>query len=74
MLLADPTCFEEPLLTSAISVVVDVEGRVISIERGTMGESDDGEGEVLASRGMGSLEKCVLVAKERAIVLHKLFE
>ncbi|KAG8216539.1 ribosomal protein S5 domain 2-type protein, partial [Butyriboletus roseoflavus] len=73
-LLADPTSFEEPLLTSAISIIVDVEGRVVSTERATMGEDDDGEGDVLASHGTGSLEKCVLVAKERAVVLHKLFE
>lgn len=47
---------------------------MLSIERGTMGDNDGGEGEVLASQGTGSLEKCVLVAKERAVVLHKLFE
>lgn len=73
-LVADPTSFEEPLLTSAITVVVDVDGGVVSVERGTMGESDGGEGEILASQATGSLEKCVLAAKERAIVLNKLFE
>ncbi|KAI9568667.1 ribosomal protein S5 domain 2-type protein [Boletus coccyginus] len=73
-LLADPTSFEEPLLTSAVTVVVDVEGGVVSVERGTMGENDGGEGEILACRDTGSLGECVLIAKERAVVLHKLLE
>ena len=73
-LLADPTSFEEPLLTSAISIVVDAEGGVVSVERGTMGENDGGEKEILASQNTGSLGDCVLIAKERAVVLHKLLE
>lgn len=73
-LLPDLTSFEEPLLTSAITVIIDVDGGVVSVERGTMGENDSGEGEILASQGTGSLEKCVLAAKERAVILHKLFE
>lgn len=73
-LLADPTSFEEPLLTSAISVVVDVEGGVVSVERGTIGENDGSEGGLLAFQGTGLLEKCALAAKEHAVVLHKLLE
>ncbi|KAF8434861.1 ribosomal protein S5 domain 2-type protein [Boletus edulis BED1] len=73
-LLADPTSFEEPLLTSTVSIVVDVEGGVVSVERGTMGENDGGQGETSASQDTGSLGECILMAKERAVVLHKLFE
>lgn len=73
-LLVDPTSFEEPLLTSAISIVVDVEGGVVSVERGTMGENEGGEKEILASQDTGSLGDCVLIAKERAVVLHTLLE
>lgn len=72
--MADPTSFEEPMLTSTVSVVIDVEGGVVSVERGTVGENDGGEGEILASRDTGSLGECVLIAKERAVVLHKLLE
>lgn len=39
-----------------------------------MGEFDCGEEEILGSQASGSLEKCILAAKERAAVLHKLFE
>lgn len=73
-LLADPTSFEEPLLTSTISIVVDVEGGVVAVERGTMGENDVGEGDILVSQDNGSLGQCVLLAKERAVVLHRLLE
>lgn len=47
---------------------------MVSVERGTMGENSGGGVEISASQGTGLLEKCVLVAKERAVVLHKLFE
>ncbi|KAG6379753.1 ribosomal protein S5 domain 2-type protein [Boletus reticuloceps] len=73
-LLADPTSFEEPLLTATVSIVVDIEGGVVSVERGTMGENDGGQGETSASQDTGSLGECILMAKERAVVLHKLFE
>ncbi|KAG9311642.1 ribosomal protein S5 domain 2-type protein [Chiua virens] len=73
-LLVDPTSFEEPLLTSTITVIVDADGGIVCVERGTVGENDGGEQQCLASQGTGSLEKCVLVAKERAVILHKLFE
>jgi exosome complex component RRP43 len=73
-LLADPTSFEEPLLTSTITIVVDAEGGVVSVERGMMGENDGGEGEVLGCRDSGTLDECVRFAKDRAVVLHKLLE
>lgn len=61
------------MLTSSISIVVDVEGGVVSVERVTMGENDGGEGEILTSQDTGSLGESVLMAKERAVVLHELF-
>ncbi|KIJ16523.1 hypothetical protein PAXINDRAFT_113706 [Paxillus involutus ATCC 200175] len=66
-LLADPTSFEEPLLTSTISVVVDGEGGVVSVERNALGGSDGGERELF-------LDKCLLAAKDRSAILHKLLQ
>ncbi|KAF9225023.1 hypothetical protein BS17DRAFT_779465 [Gyrodon lividus] len=73
-LLADPTSFEEPLLMSAVSVVVCAEGGVASVERSALGDSDGGEREIFEHGGGRTLDKCVLAAKDRAAFLHKLLQ
>ncbi|KAF9233606.1 ribosomal protein S5 domain 2-type protein [Melanogaster broomeanus] len=66
-LVADPTSFEEPLLSSTISVVVDAEGGLMGVERNVIGDSEGAE-------SAGALDKCVLAAKARADILHKLVQ
>ncbi|KIK97395.1 hypothetical protein PAXRUDRAFT_136375 [Paxillus rubicundulus Ve08.2h10] len=73
-LLADPTSFEEPLLTSTISVVVDGEGGVVSVERNALGDSDCGERELFPTPGTGTLDSCLPAAKDRSAILHKLLQ
>ncbi|KIJ64950.1 hypothetical protein HYDPIDRAFT_153849 [Hydnomerulius pinastri MD-312] len=79
-LLADPTSFEEPLLTCAVSVVIDADGGVVSVERGGFGESDGLESELPqdggseANSGAELLGRCISAAKERAAILHSLVQ
>ncbi|KAF9230399.1 hypothetical protein BU15DRAFT_57267, partial [Melanogaster broomeanus] len=62
---AVPTSFEEPLLSSTISMVVDAEGGMVSVERNVIGDSEGAE-------SPGALDNCALVAKARANILHGL--
>jgi exosome complex component RRP43 len=70
----DPTSFEKPLLTSTISVVVDSEGGVVSVERNVLGDSDGGERELFSTQGTGTLDKCLLAAKDQSAILDKLLQ
>ncbi|KAH7887268.1 ribosomal protein S5 domain 2-type protein [Phlebopus sp. FC_14] len=83
-LLSDPAAFEEPLLAWSATVVIDAKGGLVSVERGEFGDSDSGdqEGFGLSNEKAGqqtsgastTLERCILAAKERAAVLHKLLQ
>ncbi|KIO11225.1 hypothetical protein M404DRAFT_994885 [Pisolithus tinctorius Marx 270] len=69
ILLADPTAFEEPLLARVVTVVVDVQGRVVSVEGGVCGKSGADHDE---DEGSTFIEKSLQAAQARAKILHQL--
>jgi len=57
-LLADPTTFEEPLLDTNTTVVLDPKGQIISVSQSGLGIINDGQsGDVLS--------RCIVAAKAR---------
>ncbi|KAF8206448.1 hypothetical protein K438DRAFT_1817225 [Mycena galopus ATCC 62051] len=59
-LLADPTAFEEPLLDTTISIVVDENNALVSVVQSGPG-SDGGAGDTLST--------CISLAKSRRTLL-----
>lgn len=68
-LLTDPTAFEEPLLARDFTVIVDSQGRIVSVEGGVCGESSTDHGQ---EDGGGFIERSIRAAQERAKTLHQL--
>ncbi|KAJ7494707.1 ribosomal protein S5 domain 2-type protein [Mycena galericulata] len=62
-LLADPTAFEEPLLDTTISIVVDENGDLVSVTQLGPGADVSGAGDMLST--------CISTAKSRRTLLAK---
>lgn len=61
-ILADPTSFEEPLLDTTLSIVVDQQGALISVTQLGLGVTGSGD----------TLTNCIAAAKKRCFHLQEL--